>query len=319
MSLDTATWRHHRLRNAAQSLLLLLAMAGILGALGWVVAGGAGIAWALAGGVVLVVFNTGISPRVILRMYGARRLARRDAPELLDVLEVLAERAVLPATPALYYVPSTMLNSFAVGSRGNAAVAVTDGMLRALASRELVGVLAHEISHVRHNDMWVMGLADLFSRLTALLSSFGQILLLLNLPLLMFSEYSVSWTAILILIFAPTVSALMQLALSRTREYVADLGAVELTGDPEGLAMALAKMERYQGRVIEQILFPGRRLPEPSLLRTHPPTEERVRRLLALQPQGRPLRRRGALSRLPSSTHPPIRRRPRWHLNGLWY
>lgn len=318
--MKATVWRRHRLLNGLQSLLLLGAMAAILSGLGWVVAGESGIFWALAGGVALVLFSPGFSPRLVLRMYAARALGPTEAPELHGLLATLAERAGLPTTPELYYVPSQMLNAFAVGTRSHSAVAVTDALLRALSPRELAGVLAHEMSHVRHSDMWVMGLADLFSRMTSLFSSFGQILLLLNLPLLMFSEYRVSWTAILILVFAPTLSALMQLALSRTREYNADLGAVELTGDPRGLAMALEKMERYQGRFIEQIFFPGRRVPDPSLLRTHPATKERIRRLLVLESGMTPLERpRRTVAALPRAGYPAVDRRPRWHVNGMWY
>ena len=137
---------------------------------------------------------------------------------------------------------------------------------------------------MRNNDLWVMGLANMFSRSTSLLL-LGPFLLLLNLPLILFSQGMLSWWAILLLIFAPNLSALAQVALSRTREYDADLNAARLTGDPEGLADALAKIERLQGGWLEQILLPGRRVPEPSLPRTHPDTEERIARLMALNPQ----------------------------------
>ncbi len=317
--MNAIAWRRHRLLNALQSLMLLVAMALILGALGWVVGGDSGLLWALVGGALLVAFNPGFSPRLILRMYGARPLARHVAPDVHALLDTFAARAALPATPELHYVSSQMLNAFAVGTRANAAIAVTDALLRTLSARELAGVLAHEVSHVRHNDMWVMGLADLFSRMTSAFSTLGQMLLFLNLPLLMFSEYGVSWLLILILVFAPTLSALMQLALSRTREYDADLGAVELTGDPRGLAMALEKMERYQGRFFEQILFPGRRVPDPSLLRTHPPTEERIRRLLELEPRATPSIPQVSRAIVPPDAYRSAERRPRWHINGMWY
>ncbi len=317
--MNVSTWRRHRALNVLQSLLLLTAMAGVLGGLGWVIAGGAGVLWALAGGIVLVALNPGLSPRLVLSAYGARPLAPHLAPELNEMVRVLAERARLPAVPALYLIPSTLINAFAVGSRRTAAVAVSDALLRTLDPREIAGVLAHEISHVRHNDMWVMGLADLFSRLTTTFSTLGQLLLLLNLPLLLFSDYTISWTAIAILILAPTASALMQLALSRTREHDADLGAAELTGDPRGLASALAKMERYQGRFVEQVLLPGSRLPEPSLLRTHPPTQERIERLLALEPGRAPPAAPAQLASLPADRFPVVRRRPRRHFSGNWY
>ena len=94
----------------------------------------------------------------------------------------------------------------------------------------------------------------------------------------------VPWSVVVLLIFAPTLMALIQLGLSRTREYDADRAAADLTGDPEGLIRALGKLDRLTGRFWEEIFLPGRRIPDPSLLRTHPPTESRVRRLRELDP-----------------------------------
>jgi heat shock protein HtpX len=129
--------------------------------------------------------------------------------------------------------------------------------------------------------MRIMGFAGLTSQLIHMLSLLGQILLLLNLPLLLWGQYTISWAAILLLIFAPTISAIMQLALSRTREYRADLGAAKLMGDGRALASALAKMEAYQNRILSGFFWPGyRQIPEGALLRTHPNTKKRIQRLL---------------------------------------
>ena len=313
-------WRRHRRLNALQTLLLLVAIVLVLGGLGWVLAGATGVIAAFGAAALLVLVNPGVSPRLVLGAYGAREIRPADSPQLVDLMETLARRAGLADTPHLYYVPSRMMNAFAVGERGNAAIAVTDGLLRNMSPREVAGVLAHEMSHVRHNDTRVMGLADLFSRVTSVFSTLGQVLLLVNLPLLLFSGYTLSWSAIAILIFAPAVSALMQLALSRTREHDADLGAVELTGDPRGLASALARMERFQGRVLEQLLLPGAKLPDPSLLRTHPPTEERVQRLLALEARRPAMRYPGRESTLAPGGYPPVHEAPRRRrATGLWY
>ena len=191
-------------------------------------------------------------------------------------------------------------------------------MFRTLSERELCGVLAHEVSHIRHNDIWVMGMADLFSRLTAIFSMIGQLLLILYVPVALFSDLTIHWLALLILIFAPTLSVLLQLALSRTREFDADLGAAELSGDRIGLASALQKIERHQGRFLEQIFLPGRRIPDPSLLRTHPATEERIRRLkeLQLEPE---LPVQLSDQRLMLDLLKAQRRFPRWHFPGTWY
>lgn len=320
---DPGVWQRHSWRNRLQSLLLLATMAGFLSLLGWLLWGGAGIAMLLAMGVLGVVFHPTISPRIVMRLYGASPLRPQQVPALWNALSRLSDRADLPARPELFYVPSRMLNAFTLGTRNRAAIAVTDGLLRQLDLREVVGVLAHEISHIRHNDLWVMGLADIFSRATSLLSLVGQFLLVLNLPLILFSDVSINWFAIGLLVLAPNLSALAQLALSRTREYDADLGAARLTGDPEGLARALAKIERAQGGWWERIVLPGRRIPDPSLLRTHPETRERVERLMALKADGGseleilPVAGRSFDSRRVFGA--PISRPPRWHVNGLWH
>lgn len=315
-------WYQHALINRLQSLLLLIAMGGFLALVGWLLWGMDGVIWLLLLAAVLLLLSPMATPQLIMRMYRAVRLHPRQTPALFSALTELARRADLPAVPALYYVPSRMVNAFAVGTRNHAAIAVTDGLLRTLDIREAVSVLAHEVSHIKSNDLRVMGIADLFSRLTSILSLFGQIFLLLNLPLILLTDLSINWFAILILVFAPSLSALAQLGLSRTREYDADLNAAHLTGDPEGLARALVKIERQQGYFLERIFMPGRRIPEPSLLRTHPPTGERVRRLMQLklpawstqdqlQPQIQFL--------LEPNFSDPIRRLPRWHVNGLWH
>jgi heat shock protein HtpX len=320
--IDSIVWSQHAWRNRIQSLVLLAAMAGFLALLGWLLWGPDGILMLLIVGVVGTLFHPSFSPWIVMRMYGASPVRPQQAPALWNLLSGLTERAGLPRRPDIYYVPSSMLNAFAVGSREHAAIALTDGLLRQLEMRELAGVLAHEISHVRNNDLWVMGLADMLSRATGILSLIGQILLLLNLPLLLFGQVSINWFAILLLIFVPNISALAQLALSRTREYDADLNAARLTGDPDGLASALAKIERVQGGWLERILMPGRRVPEPSLLRSHPETSERVARLMALKPQLADVDRYAfsdAGTSIASTFGKKIVRPPGWHINGLWH
>lgn len=320
--IDSGKWRQHAGANWIQSVALLAFMGGFLGLLGWLLWGVAGLTWLLVLGVVAVGFNPSTSPRWVMRMYGASRVGAAQAPDLVAALAVLGRRAGLPAAPDLYYVPSSMLNAFAVGSPDRSAVAVTDGLLRRLGMRELLSVLAHEVSHIRSNDLWVMGLADLFSRATSMLSLLGQLLLLINLPLALFSATSVNWFAILLLIMAPSLSSLAQLALSRAREYDADLNAARLTGDPDGLASALVKIEQAQGGWLEQVLLPGKRVPAPSLLRTHPETNQRVSRLMALkatfreQPMAALHAAVASEGRLPGQV---IARQPRWHLSGLWH
>jgi len=319
--IDSLVWRHHAWRNHLQSVLLLAVLAGFLGLLGWLLWGGLGIPVLLAVGVSGVLLNPGLSPRWVMRLYGASPIPPDQAPALWHTLAELTVRAGLPVQPLLYYVPSRMLNAFAVGGRDAAAIAVTDGLLRQLSLRELAGILAHEISHVRNNDLRVMGLADMFSRLTRMLSLIGQLLVLINLPLVLFGQAAINWSAILLLVFAPTFSALAQLALSRTREYDADLNAARLTRDPDGLATALARIEQLQGDWLERTMLPGRHSPDPSLLRSHPDTSERIARLLALRPEladGMPRRHDQTFDARPVFGAP-VERPPRRHVSGLWH
>jgi len=320
---------HHRLENTFQTLLLvggmllLLAFLGhLLGGLGWVVV-------VLLFAVIPVFLAPRVAPALLFRFYHARPVSPRSGPGLYRLLTELSQRAGLSRPPTLYAIPSRMHNAFAVGTAPHAAIGVTDVLLRDFTPREIAGILAHEISHIRYRDTLVMGLADSLSRFAAFLSHLGLFLVLLNLPLILLGAARISWSALLLMLLAPTLASLLQLGLSRTREYAADAGGAQLTGAPEGLASALLKLERIQGGAWERILFPGRRNPEPSLLRTHPPTEERVQRLLEL---------RDDASRMPAQTAPldtlrrrsqprygwgeepaPTSRPPSWHWFGNWY
>ena len=319
--IDESVWIQTAWMNRFQSLVLITVMAGFLALLGWMLWGVPGLLMLLSVALLGVLFNPSMSPRMVMRLYGATPISPQQVPELDRLLALLAEKAALPHVPQLYYVPSSMLNAFAVGSRHQAAMALTDGLLRQLNLRELAGVMAHEISHVRNNDLWVMGLADMFSRATSVLSLVGMLMLLLSLPLMLFGLVAINWLAILLLVFAPSLSSLAQLALSRTREYDADLNAAKLTGDPRGLASALSKIEHAHGGWIEQLILPGRRIPDPSLLRSHPDTDERVKRLLALEPSAVqneqiPLE---VLQQLSAVFGSPVQKRPRRRIHGLWY
>ncbi len=288
--LDENTRRAHKLRNSLHSMLLLLGIGAVLGLSAVLVWGWAGLFWALLAVVLLVFFAPRVPPEAIMRMYQAREVDPRFSGRVGRVVEILAERAGLAEAPRLYLVPSSTLNAFAIGSDGNASIAVTAGLLRTLSLRELAGVLAHEMSHIRNNDLRVMGLADAMSRFTQALSTLAVLLAAFNFMGMLVGVVFVSWWAILVLYLAPLVSSLLQLGLSRAREYDADLEGALLTGDPEGLVSALAKLERYTGRFWEDLMFPvpGRRVPQPSLLRSHPRTEDRIARLRELAPRPKP-------------------------------
>lgn len=310
-------WAQHAWLNRLQSLLLLAVMFGIVLAVGVLLFGPDG-AWGLVLGLVLVlVFNPRISPRWVMRWYRARPIEPAEAPALYAALDELCARAGLPSRPRLYYLPSRLVNAFAVGHPGNSAIALTDGLLRRLNLRELTAVLAHEVSHIRNNDLWVMGLADLFGRLTAAMSGFGVMLLFFSLPAVLLGAGLPNPLAVALLIFSPTLSLLAQLGLSRVREYHADLNAVWLTRDPLALVRALEKIEHAGNALWERLLLPGPRLPEPAWLRTHPPTEARIRRILEVArvlPESSPM-----VDEEPAWRGGPPPDPPRWRLNGLWY
>jgi heat shock protein HtpX len=228
----------HRLRNTLQTLLLLATLAALCGYLAWLIIGPLGV-WLTLGLVAMVYLNNpAASPRLAMALYRGEPIQPASAPRLYAVLEALARRAGLRRLPQLYYLPTRLLNAFAAGGPDQAAIALSDGMLRRLNLRELAAVLGHELTHVANADTRVMALADLTTRVTGWLSLAGQVLLLINLPLLLFSDYRLDWLPILVLLAAPGLSALVQLALSRNREFEADRGAAELTGDPEALAGA---------------------------------------------------------------------------------
>ena len=307
----------HRLNNLAQTLLLLGGMAAIAWLVVDMIAGPETtllIVAVMTGG---LSFAPTLSRELLLRGYRARQLSARDWPGGVALLEALSARAGLPRCPELWHVPSQIPNAFAMGNPEDSVICVSDGLFRLLSPREMAGVLAHEIAHIAHRDLWLMGLADSMSRVVSLASWLGQILLFVNLPLIVAGAVTLPWIAPLALALSPTAMALLQLALSRRREFDADLGAVRLTGDPEGLASALAKLEHRAGRFWEEMFLPGRRIPEPSLLRTHPPTDERIEKLRSLlgpwrnEPAIPPHGEFGlALPRAPA---------PRFHRSGFWF
>jgi heat shock protein HtpX len=283
--LDENRRHQHKQRNQLQSALLV-------GGLGLVTAFSAWLLWDWTGVLLMLVsvgavyaFAPKVPPEIVMRMYRAQPLDPRHGEQITYIVDVLSKRADLPAPPTVYVVPSMTLNAFASGTPDKALIAITEGLLRRLSMRELTGVLAHEMSHIRNNDLAVMGLADVMTRFTQVLSYLALCLAIFNLPGLLLGDSDISLLALLLLYLAPTIGSLLQLGLSRTREYDADLEGAQLTGDPRGLASALEKLERYQGTFWEDLTFPvpGRRIPQPSLLRSHPPTEERVARLLALE------------------------------------
>lgn len=313
--LDPQAQRRNRLRNVGQGVLLLGGMVAVAGLLAWAFFGLFGLLVALGAALVVLALRPVPSPRAVLALYRAQELPEWVLPELHRFLRVLAARARLPAVPRLYYVASPMANAFAVGRRDDAAVAVTDGLLRILTSRELAGVLAHEISHVRAGDLWIMSLSDVLGRITHALAYVGVLALLFTLPMNLLGGQPTLWL-FAVLGLLPTVVSLLQLALSRSREYEADLEAAVLTGDPEGLARALERLEQVTGRIWERLMVPQRRAPDPLLLRTHPATEDRTRRLRGLVALG-DRERLGDRRPLHPTGYPPVQAPVRLRFPGV--
>ncbi len=317
--LNPEAQREHEWRNTLHTWVMIAGSALLMGIIAWLIFGTSGVVWA----VLFTAFGLWqagrVSPNMVLKLYKAQVLSEQDAPQLQDLMRELTARADLPAVPQLYYVPSKMMNAFAVGKPENSAVAVTDGLIRNLTLRQLAGVLAHEVSHIRNGDLRVMALGDVLTRLTGTMSTFG---LLVGVPTaLLTGGTTMPWLAIVGLMAAPTVGSLLQMALSRAREYDADLDAAGLTGDPEGLASALKSLEDKQGGLWEKLVLPGSRSQQPSILRTHPKTEDRIERLMSLRTKANPvIVRADDLHRPSNSIVPPVRA-PRVHISrmGLRY
>lgn len=264
-------------------------------------------------------------PEAVMRLYQATRIPRDDS-QLSSLVDVLCYRADLPRRPDLYVIPSATLNAFAAGSRDHSAIAVTEGLLRRLSLAETAGVLAHEMAHIRNNDLLVMGLADVITRVLQLMSYAALGLALFNVFALTTGEDTISWWAVLLLYLAPALSSLLQLGLSRAREFEADRTAVALTGDAASLASALRGLETYTGHFWEDLMFPvpARRVPLPSLLRTHPETEDRVERLksIAAAPEEHLRHAPLVIVEQPMMSlvgYGPGDMRPRYRWPGLWF
>ncbi len=274
----------HRWHNRLQTVLLVLTLLGIAAVAGSLLLVTAGFSWRLRLRGSPCCLNRR-PPRADLAAVWRTPLHPDEAPDLWAVLRELAARAGLPTVPVPHYVPSGAVNAFATGSKHHAAIALTDGLLRSLTPRELTGVLGHEIAHIANEDLRVMGLADSISRLTHLLALLGQLAIVLSLPTLLLGVAEVNWPALLYLRSRHSWPCWLSWACP-VREFDADRLAAELTGDPHGLASALAKIERVS-RSWRAWLLPGWGNPEPSWLRTHPATAERIERLLELSSAAR--------------------------------
>ncbi len=203
----------------------------------------------------------------------------RRFPELHDALVVLARRAGLPSTPGLYFLDRPEVTAFATGVGDEAKIVVSRGLLSVLSIREIIGVLAHEIAHIRNHDLYLFTIVETVRRLTRGVAVVLALLIVVAFPLVVFGSVTLPTNAFLYVSIIPLVSLVAQFALLRTREFQADIGAVELTGDPRALAAALGRLDAYG----PGFLTSGAQDPIVQLFRTHPSTSERIARLLEIE------------------------------------
>jgi heat shock protein HtpX len=275
--------------NALKTTFLLGAMTGLLLAIGELLGGHDGLILAL---VLAGAMNFGAwfwSDKIVLRMYNAQPVGPAEAPELYAIVQGLAQKAGVPM-PKLYLIPDPALNAFATG-RGpsHAAVAATVGIVKAMDREELEGVLAHELSHVINRDTLVSTVA---ATLAGAISFLGRSMMFGRRDR---DQGGNPLAALVVMIVAPLAAMLIQLAVSRSREYGADASGARLVGHPEGLARALAKLRDASQRIPMHNVEPatahlfivnplsGRALG--GLFSTHPPLEERIARLMAMKSQ----------------------------------
>lgn len=275
----------NHMRNKIHTALLMLTLIALLGLMGLILFGGTGFIWIIAlGGLFLLL--TPVMPNAwLLKLQRAIPITYNEAPWLHQVTNQLAYQAGIEAAPRLFFLPNKAGTAFTIGQKDDYAIGLSQGLLRQLNERELQGVLAHEISHIKNKDLPLRNLAHHMSSLTRMMSMIGQIIVLFNLPLILFGLTTISLPLIALLILAPAGAVLVELALSRARELEADQSAAQMTNDPRGLANALMKLDNKNRPVMMRLLFPYAGHQHSSWLSTHPDTNERVKRLLAMDDQ----------------------------------
>lgn len=277
----------------AKTFLLMAALTGLLVAIGgWF----GGTTWAIGAFVLAAVMNVAtywFSDRAVLAMYGARKVGPQDAPELYGLVDDLRRRAGMPM-PVVAIADQAQPNAFATGRNPeHAVVCVTTGLLRIMDRRQLRAVLGHELAHVANRDMLVGTIAATLA---------GAIVLLARMAFFMGGDRDRgplgAVGGLLLMLLAPVAAMLIQLAVTRTGEFRADRSGAELTGSPRDLANALRQLERGAEQVPMDVSPAAAHLciVNPlrgdlvsgiaALFRTHPPTEERVRRLEAMAQEG---------------------------------
>ena len=280
--------------NAIKTTVLLGLLTGLLLWIGQWLGGPQGLVVALVFAAVMNFGSYWFADRIVLAMYGARELSEQDAPELFRIVRELAAGIPMPM-PRVYLIPSESPNAFATGrSPEHAAVAVTEGILRLLTRDELRGVLAHELSHVRNRDTLISAVAATLAGVVMMVARMAYWAALFGGMRRDEREEGGGGGALgflAMVIVAPIAATLIQLAISRAREYEADATGARILHDPQALASALEKIGTVSGRVPLPagpatahlwIVSPLRGNWLANLFSTHPPIEERIRRLRAM-------------------------------------
>jgi heat shock protein HtpX len=282
--------------NRLRTTILLAVLTALVVWIGQMFGGpnGAVIALVLAG--VMNFFSYWFSDKIVLRMYGAQEISQNDDPELFDIVRELTVKDGLPM-PRVYIIPEETPNAFATGRNPeHAAVAVTQGIRRILDRRELTGVLGHELSHVKHRDILVSSIAATLAGAISYIAQMAQWAAIFGGGSRDREEGGGNMFSLLfMMIVAPIAAMLIQMAVSRSREYLADEGGAKVTGDPLALASALRKLHMGAQNIPMQVsdatatstahLFIVNPLSGggiANLFSTHPPMEERIARLEAM-------------------------------------
>lgn len=269
--------------NTVKVILMLASLTGLLILIGYGIGRGKGMVIALILAFLMNIGGYWFSDSIVLRMYNAQPVTGSEAPALYDAVASLSARAKIPA-PKVYVIPNDAPNAFATGRNENhAAVAVTSGILKMLTRDELEGVLAHELSHIKHKDILISTLAATVASAVVLLSRWAVIF---------GGDEGSTISAIAVAVIAPIAATLIQMAISRSREYEADAGSAGITGRPEALAGALAKLS-HAARTKPMSANPATAhlfIVNPlsggtivNLFSTHPPLEKRIERLMKMK------------------------------------
>jgi heat shock protein HtpX len=277
--------------NTVKTFILMAALTALFMVGGQALAGQQGMTFALLMALGLNFFSYWFSDKLALATNGARQVSTEEAPELHRLVEDLAGRAGLPK-PRVYLVSNPTPNAFATGRNPrHAAVAVTSGLLELLDRQELAGVLSHELGHVKNRDILIGSVAAVLAGAISYLATMAQWTMLFGGGRRSDGEGGNPLAALVMIIVAPIAAALIQMAISRGREYLADEAGAKISGQPRSLASALEKLTHYNREMPMQvnpasaqmyIVNPLRGGRLASLFSTHPPIEERIRRLRAM-------------------------------------